>query len=196
MDLDDLLALYPAFTEANKTMYIIVDSSINVRSTPSFPEDSEKGNLLGSLSSVKDKIASVKIVAAGGVYEGATWVIIEYLDDQGTVDTSDDKTVYGFITTKYLTTDSTGKETVTLDSLLIKYPAFEVCETETTITATAKANCYTTPENGKNPAKTLQIGDEVTLVAVETGSSRNVWYVIKDASGSFFFVGMEFFAAN
>lgn len=196
MDLEDLLKLYPDFTETDKTMYIIVDSSINVRSTPSFPDKDEKTNLIGSISSVKDKIAAVKIVAAGGVYEGATWVIIEYLDDQDTADTSDDKTVHGFITTKYLTTDSTGKEAVTLDSLLIKHPGFEICETETTITVTAKANCYTTPESGKTPAKTLQSGDEVTLVAIETGSARNVWYVIKDASGSYYFVGMEFFSQN
>ncbi|MBQ8416571.1 MAG: SH3 domain-containing protein [Clostridia bacterium] len=201
MDLDDLLDLYPMFTEANKTMYIITGeddggNSINVRSTPSFPKDGEKSNLLISITSKKTDVASVKIVATGGVYDEATWVIIEYTDDKGTADTSDDKTVYGFITTKYLTTDSTGKEAVTLDSLLIKHPGFEVCQTETTITATKKANCYTAPENGKTPAKTLQSGDEVTLVAVETGSARNVWYVIKDASGNYYFVGMEFFAEN
>ena len=101
-----------------------------------------------------------------------------------------DTGIFGYILANH---ESSGKLTVTLEELLIKYPEFTACATETKITTTAKANCYSIPNVSAEIVKELAAGTEVTLVAEETGSRHNIWYVVKDSTGALYFVGMDFF---
>ncbi len=193
LTLDELVALY-GFEKINETMYILAEKQVNLRSAPVFPDtaNGDKDNLVTTLSSGKTDIKALKIVAKGS-YEGYNWCIVEHTMK---VD-NEDKTVYSFIGGKgldSLTSDASGKITVSLNDLLVKYPQFTICETQTTITTKSVANCYGTPDTTGTALKQLASGTTVTLVAEETGSRNNVWYVIKDADNAYYFVGMEFFA--
>ena len=186
LTLNELLQMYPTFEAVNQTMYLLAENSINVRSTPKFSEN-EDSNIITVLSSGKDleDIQQIKVVASG-VYQDVNCCIIEF--------TKNENTVYGFITQKHLTSNSDGSISVSVNDFVLEYPNFTICQTETSITATKKANCYSTPEIAATAAKVLAAGDTVTLVAEETKSSQNVWYLIKDAENNYYFVGMEFFA--
>lgn len=190
--LEDLLDRYPgAFEalEAPKTMY--ATGNTNVRSTPLFPntDEDEKSNIVASLI----KTEEVKVVATGA-YEGTSFYIIEY--------TVEEKLGYYFVGVSSggvptLTTDPTGKPTITLDYLTTKYPQFEIC-TESTVTVTNEsgANCYLEPKFAETPELHLDLGDEVTLVAKANDSTT--WWVIRTENGTLYFVNSMLFqtAAN
>ena len=126
----------------------------------------------------------IKVVATG-IYEGVNCCIIEV--------TKEEKTVYYFVGSSHLTTNAQGLPTVTLEDLAIKYPAFTTCTPEK-VTAGGVVNCYTIPESSKTPAHKLAAGDEVTLVAKETGSPINVWWVVQTEDGAIYFVSNSLFA--
>ena len=184
--IDDLVAFY-GFTKLEKTMYVLAEKSVYVRSTPSL---SNNENIIDVLASGKEAadIKAVKVLATGA-YNDVNWYIIEHTVKEGT----EEKTVLCFVGASMLTSDPNGKLTVTLEELLIKYPEFTACTTETKITTTAKANCYSIPNVSAEIVKELAAGTEVTLVAEETGSRHNIWYVVKDSTGALYFVGMDFF---
>lgn len=183
--LEDLVAFY-GFTQVEKTMYVLAENSVYVRSTPSL---ANLENVIDVLASGKEPatIKSVKVVATG-TYNGNNWCLIEHTMKEGT----EEKTVYCFIGASTLTSDPNGKQTVTLSELLDKYPEFTEC-TETTITVSAKAKGFGTPNGSAEVIKEFEAGTELTLVAEETGSRHNIWYVVKDSTGTLYFVGMEFF---
>ena len=88
----------------------------------------------------------------------------------------------------YLTSDPNGKETVTLEDLMLKYPGqFEKLETPVAVTTNGIANCYGTPAIANEPLKQLAANTSVTLVAKEKGSYPT-WAVVQDAEGGLYFV--------
>ncbi len=194
MTLDDLLTHYPTFTkvEGGKVMYILQEAAITIRRTPHFPADGEASNSLSNPQSgtTPETIKSIKVVATGEV-DGTTWFVVEYLKKDGEKETL----IRGFVGGKaleYLTSDATGKPTITLEDLVIKYPQFTILETPETKTAAAAANCYGTPDTTGDVLGTITKDTQVTVVAKESGAFAT-WYVIKDDSGNFFFVGKQFF---
>lgn len=185
--LEDLLDLYPGAFEAletPKTMYAAGNTF--VRSTPLFPntDEGEKTNIVASLI----KAEAVKVVATG-TYNDTSFYVIEY--------TLEEKLGYYFVGASTLTTDPTGKPTITLGDLTEKYPQFEIC-TESTVTVTnaSGANCYLKPIFAENPDLHLDLGDEVTLVA--TANDSTSWWVIRTDNGTLYFVNGLLFqtAAN
>lgn len=184
--LDDLVAFY-GFTKVEKTMYVLAEKSVYVRSTPSL---NSSENIIDVLASGKEAatIKSVKVVAIG-LYNDVNWCLIEHTIKEGT----EEKTVLCFVGASILTSDPNGKLTVTLDELLEKYPEFTACETETTVTVATKASGFSIPNVSADVIKEFEVGTELTLVAEETGSRHNIWYVVKDSTGTLYFVGMEFF---
>ena len=184
--LDDILKIYPEFTKIEATtMYVLLESSITIRSTPIFPGDGED-NSLSNPYSTTDSVKSLTVLATGEV-DGTTWFIVEYTKKDG----ENEKVIRGFVGGKalnYLTSDSSGKETVTLEDLMLKYPGqFEKLETTVTVTTKSIANCYGTPATTNEPLKQLAEGAEVTLVAKEVGSFVT-WAVIRDSEGALYFV--------
>ena len=191
--LENILLLYPSFTQIDaKTMYVIQEKTITIRSTPSFPGDSEASNILSNPQSgtTPESIKSIKVLATG-VVDGTTWYFVEFTKKDGENETL----IRGFIGGKALdclTSNANGKVTVTIEDLIVKYPEFVKLETPTKITTTSVANCYGTPDAGSDVLGQLAAGTEVTLVAQESGT-RASWYVIQTAQGDFFFVGKQFF---
>ena len=184
--LEDLLKVYPEFTKIEATtMYVLLDSSITIRSNPVFPGDNED-NTLSNPTSTATSIKSLKILATGLVGE-TQWYIVEYVKKDG----ENEKVITGFIANgamKYLTSDPSGKATVTLDDLMVKYPGqFEKLETPVAVTTKSLANCYGTPATTNEPLKQLAEGAAVTLVAKEVGNFIT-WAVIQDAEGALYFV--------
>lgn len=188
MNVDSLIAIYPMFTKTEvTTMYVLLDSAITIRSNPIFP-DTEKGedNSISNPYSTADSIKSLKVLASG-VVEETTWYIVEYIKKDG----ENEKVITGFIAKgamNYLTSDPSGKPTITLEDLMLKYPGqFEELETPVTITTKSLANCYGTPATANEPLKQLAEGAQVTLVAKEVGNFVT-WAVIQDAEGAYYFV--------
>lgn len=186
MDVDKLIAIYPMFVKTEETtMYVLLDSAITIRSNPVFPGEDED-NSLSNPYSTAGSIKSLKILANGEV-DGTKWYIVEYIKKDGENST----VITGFIANgamKYLTSDPNGKETVTIDDLMLKYPGqFEKLETPVTVTTKSLANCYGAPETTKEPLKQLASGAQVTLVAKETGDFVT-WALIQDAEGAYYFV--------
>ena len=179
--LEDVLANYAGFTKlaSAKDMYVLATTaSLYARTSPVF-EGTE--NIADTLLS-KQKIS----VVATGKYDGVNCCIIEM--------TKNEKKAYYFVGSSHLTTNVDGLPTVTLDDLTIKYPDFTLCEKET-VSATGVVNCYTIPENSKTPAHKLNTGDNVSLVAKQTGAYYNNWWVIQTEDGSLFFVYKSLFAS-
>ncbi len=186
MTVEDLLDYYTDFEKTEvTTMYVLLDSAITIRSTPVFPEEGED-NSLSNPKSTADSIKSLKILATGKV-DDTQWYIVEYVKKDG----ENEKVITGFIARgamNYLTTDPSGKKTVTLEDLMLKYPdRFEELEAPTVVTTKDLANCYGDLENTKEPIKQLPAGTEVTLVAKETGDYVT-WAVVKDSEGVLYFV--------
>ncbi|MBQ7336515.1 MAG: SH3 domain-containing protein [Clostridia bacterium] len=177
--LDDIIALYPpeTFTKVNKTMYVTTESGgLWVRSTPDLDVEENK---VGSLT-VK---AEVKVVATGN-YNDNNWCIIEYTPLDG-------ESGYYFVGAAKLTSDPNGEIVLTLDELLLKYSNFSA--KGFTVVAKGTVNCYTSPATTATPATTLTAGTEVTVVAEETGSVVNLWYIVKTADGKLYFVAKDLF---
>ncbi len=188
MLLEDLLKLYPMFeaTEVT-TMYVLLDSSITIRSNPVFPEEGED-NSLSNPQSTEQSIKSLKVLATGEV-DGIKWFLVESTKKEGETE----KVIRGFVGGKaleYLTSDPSGKKTVTIEELLLKYPEFEKLETPVTVKTVSEANCYGTPETTKDPIKKLAADMQVTLVAKEEGNFVT-WAVIQDSQGALYFVHFD-----
>ena len=186
MTLDDLLKVYTTFEKTEETvMYVLLDAAITIRSTPVFPAEGED-NSLSNPKSVAGSIKSIKILATGKV-DDTQWYIVEYEK----VDGENTTKITGFIANgamKYLTADPSGKETVTLDDLMLKYPGqFEELTTPVVVTTKSLANCYGTPATTNEPLKQLAEGTTVTLVAKEKGNFVT-WAVVQDAEGALYFV--------
>ena len=188
MSLEDLLKLYPMFkaTEVT-TMYVLLDSSITIRSNPVFPEEGED-NSLSNPQSTAESIKSLKVLANGEI-DGVKWFLVESTKKDGETE----KVIRGFVGGKaleYLTSDSSGKKTVTIEELLLKYPEFKKLETPVTVKTVSEANCYGTPETTKEPLKKLDADTQVTLVAKEEGNFVT-WAVIQDSQGALYFVHFD-----
>ena len=188
MTVDTLLAIYPMFTKTEvTTMYILQKAAITIRSTPFFPEEGEDNSLSNPESGeAPETIKALKVLANGEV-DGTRWFIVEYTKKEGETE----KVITGFIGGKaldYLTSDPSGKQTVTLEDLMLKYPGqFEKLETPVTVTTNGIANCYGTPAIANTPLKQLEANASVTLVAKEVGNFVT-WAVIQDAEGALYFV--------
>ena len=175
--LDSVLALYPGIDKlaAEKTMY--ATQAVYFRSNPANFESKYTANKVGTL----DHKEAVTVVAAG-IYNDYNCLVFKYKVDG--------KDGFFFILSDYLTTDKNGTPMVTLDSLSIKYPNFEVLSApETSKVITTKANCYLTPQNANEVPLVLQQNASVKIVAKETGSSA-AWYVIQVESGELYFVNI------
>ncbi len=188
MTLSQLLKRYPMFQEGEATtMYVLLDATITIRSTPEIPEKLGEDNSLSHPQSVEGSIKAITILATGEI-DGTRWYIVNYTKMEGTTE----KTLIGFIANgamTYLTSDPNGKETVTLEDLMLKYPGqYEQLETPTTITTKSLANCYGTPATTNEPLKQLAEGAEVTLVAKEKGGAHATWAVVQDSEGVLYFV--------
>ncbi len=187
MTLENLLTIYTTFTQTNKTMYVLQEKTITIRSAPIFPEEGQD-NSLSHPQSGKDPstIKAIQVLATGEV-DGTQWFIVEFTKKEG----ENDVVIRGFVGGKaldVLTSDPSGKPTVTLEDLLLKYPGqFEVLETPTTVTTKSVANCYGTPEVTNSPLKTLAADASVTLVAKQTGDFPT-WAVIQDGEGAYYFI--------
>ena len=194
MSIEDLLNYYTTLVpiEGGKTTYyVLLEATITIRSTPVFPEENEPSNSLSNPQSGKtaETVKAINVYATGEI-DGTQWWLVEYVKKDGENETL----IRGFVGGKalgYLTSDASGKPTVTLEDLIIKYPQFSKLETPTKITTNSVANCYGVPETGDALGK-LEAGTEVTLVAQEQGA-RATWYVIEDAEGKLYFVGKQFF---
>ena len=192
LSLDELLVRYPSFVKGEKFVYVIKGISLNVRSTPALTTgsvDSDESNVVGSLSTAKDATlaTSVKVVAAG-IVDGSSWYIIQYREP------TSGKDIYAFISASasFVTDNASGEFKLTRDNLTATYPKFTLVEAQT-ITAIATANGYLTPAVAEEVPHSLKAGDQATLIARETGSAENVWYVI-EVSGNLYFVPIDSFA--
>lgn len=188
MSLEDLLKLYPMFNATEvTTMYVLLDSSITIRSNPVFPEEGED-NSLSNPQSTAQSIKSLKVLATGEV-DDIKWFLVESTKKEGETE----KVIRGFVGGKaleYLTSDPSGKKTVTIEELLLKYPEFEKLETPITVKTVSEANCYGTPETTKEPIKKLDADTQVTLVAKEEGNFVT-WAVVQDSQGALYFVHFD-----
>ena len=187
MTLENLLAIYTTFTQTDATMYVQQEKTITIRSTPTFPEGDQDNSLSHPQSgNTAESIKMIKVLATGEV-DGVQWFIVEYTKKEN----GNDVVIRGFVGGKaldVLTSDPSGKATVTLNDLLLKYPdQFEVLATSQAVTTKSKANCYGTPEVVKDPLKTLDAGASVTLVAKQTGDFPT-WAVIQDGEGAYSFI--------
>ena len=188
MTLDNLLTIYPMFVKTEvTTMYIVQEAAITIRSNPVFPEEGEDNSLSNPQSGkTPETIKSLKVLANGEI-DGTNWLLVEYTKKEGETE----KVIRGFIGGKalgYLTSDPNGKETVTLEDLMLKYPGqFEKLETPVAVTTNGIANCYGTPAIANEPLKQLAANTSVTLVAKEKGSYPT-WAVVQDAEGGLYFV--------
>lgn len=195
MTLDELIE-HHGFTkiEGGMMYYVLKGATINIRSTPDFPDTAagEADNLLTSPQSgtTAESIKALKVVATGKVGD-TTWFMVEYTKKDGENETI----VRGFVGGKaleQLTTDEGGERIVTIEELKTKYPQLTILETPETKTANKAANCYGTPDTTGTVLGKIDAGATVTVVAKETGS-RATWCVIQTAEGKLFFVGIEFF---
>ena len=190
MTIENLLEIYKDFTPKKQTMYILQEDSINVRSMPSFDDEAIISSPKSGIE--LNEIKVIQVLAEGIVKDEGTqkdykWYIVEYTQKEG--ETS--KIVRGFVGGKALdslTTDPSGKPTVTLEGLLNSYPnEYDILETPLTVTTNDLANCYGTPATAKDPLKQLPANTTVTLVAVQKGYSTT-WAVIQDSEGTYYFV--------
>lgn len=187
MTLENLLAIYTTFTQTDKTMYVLQEKTITIRSAPTFPEEGQDNSLSHPQSGIApETIKMIKVLATGEV-DGVQWFIVEYTKKDG----ENDVIIRGFVGGKaleLLTSDPSGKATVTLEDLLLKYPGqFEVLETPATVTTKSVANCYGTPAVSNEPLKQLDAGASVTLVAKQKGDFVT-WAVIQDGEGAYYFI--------
>ena len=183
--LDSLLSIYESFTkrEPATTMYIVVDSTIFIRSTPNFPGKNDPDNYVETLGSTEESIRQLTVLADGTV-DDVLWYIVEYTVKEGETE----KTYRGFVGGKalqQLTTDPEGKPVLTLETFLSAYSGkYDVLETPVTVT-TKSANYYGTPDSSTTKVDTLAAGTEVLLVALEKGDAAT-WAVIKYNNGYYF----------
>ena len=187
MTLENLLAIYTTFTQTDKTMYVLQEKTITIRSAPVFPDEGQDNSLSHPQSGIApETIKMIKVLATGEV-DGVQWFIVEFTKKDG----ENDVVVRGFVGGKaldVLTSDPSGKPTVTLEDLLLKYPGqFDVLGTPVATTTNAKANCYGTPQVTNEPLKTLDANASVTLVAKQKGDFAT-WAVIQDGEGAYYFV--------
>ena len=201
LTLEELLVRYPGFTKSEKFVYIVTGISLKVRSTPEITpgaDDSEDSNVIGSLKTDKDAVNATNVKAvAYGVENGSAWYIVEYLSSVS------GKKINAFISANPLlvTTDPSGAAKLTRENLTLAYPEFEAVAAQT-ITAVAPANGYDKPYEDpstvedENISFQLGIGEQATLIAVQTGAKDaddNIWYAI-EVSGKIYFVPIISFA--
>lgn len=183
--LDSLLSIYEGFTKRDPatTMYIVVDSTIFIRSTPSFPGENDPDNYAATLGSIEESIEQLTVLADGTV-DDVLWYIVEYTVKEGETE----KAYRGFVGGKalqQLTTDPEGKPVLTLETFLSSYSGkYDILETPATVTTKA-TNCYGTPDSSTTKVDTLVAGTEVLLVAQEKGDAAT-WAVIKYNNGYYF----------
>ena len=187
MSIEDLLAIYTTFTQTEATMYVLQEKTITIRSAPIFPDEGEDNTLSHPQSgTTPETVKMIKVLATGEV-DGTQWFIVEYTKKDG----ENDVTIRGFVGGKaidLLTSDPSGKSTVTLKDLLLKYPdQFEILETPNTITLKGLSNCYGTPAVATTPLKQLAANTTVTVVAVGKGTP-STWSVIQDSEGAYYFI--------
>lgn len=181
MTLDKMLILYPSFTKKDpaETMYVSAES-LNVRSTPTFPASTDKGNIVAGLKK-KDQ---VKVVATGTV-DSTRWAMIEYGEG-----------VFYFVGLSYLTVDPDGNPTPeSVDELIEKY-GFTKLEAAKTYYAVGKVNCYATPGTSGTVAKELKASDKVTVYAKGEKDGAE-WYLFQvDGSAVYYFAGASLFTES
>lgn len=180
LSLDELIARYPAFTKLSKTVYVVKEKSLKVRSTPEYLTDDS--NYVDTLQA----LTKVEVVAQGKT--DLTWYIIKYVDENEDIS-------YRFTSASatYTTTDESGEWKLTLENLTATYTDYVVLDSAITITATAKANGYTKPETSATAPFSVSAGATAKLVAKENKSTDNTWYVVEASDGTLYFVPMEYF---
>jgi hypothetical protein len=180
LTLDQLIARYPAFTKTSKTVYVVKEMSLKVRSTPEYLTDDS--NYVDTL----EALTKVEVVAQGKT--DLTWYIIKYVDEN-------EKVSYRFTSASatYTTTDESGGWKLSLENLTATYSDYELVSPAVTITATAKANGYTKPETSATAPFSVLAGATAKLVAKENKAADNTWYVVQASDGTLYFVPMEYF---
>lgn len=181
MTLEKMLVLYETFTkkEPAETMYVSAES-LNVRSTPTFPASTDRGNIVAGLK----KKDAVKVVATGTASD-TRWAMIEYGEG-----------LYYFVGLSYLTVDPDGNPTpASVEELIAKY-GFTKLETAKTYYATGKVNCYAAPGVGGTVAKELSADDAVTVLAKGEKDGAE-WYLFQiEGSAVYYFAGASLFTES
>ncbi len=181
MTLDQILDTYSQFTKTTKTLYVVKEQKLVVRSTPVYIKlDVEENNYIDTLT----ECTKIEVVGKG-TNDGLDWYIIKT--------TEENVTRYRFISASatYTTPNENGEWQLTLDRLLDTYKNYTLLTTPKTITATAKANGYYKPVINKTVPYTLKVGETATLVAMESGSDPT-WYVIQVGETLYFVPASSF----
>ncbi len=178
--IDQFLLSYTGFTKCDpKTMYVLAESNVWVRSAPVFEGEESKKVLL---TSTKNEITSVKVVATGSA-DGVVCYVLELKEGD-----------FGFVTSKYITPNESGAPAApTLDEILAQYKNFALC-TVTDAWATGKVNCYSTPASSSTVPHTLELGNKVEIVAEgKTGTADEIWCIIRLENGTLYFASASHF---
>ena len=180
LSLDELIERYPSFSKVSKTVYVVKEKSLKVRSTPEYLEDDS--NYVDTL----EALTKVEVVAQGKT--DLTWYIIKYVDE-------DQKVSYRFTSASatYTTPAESGEWKLTLENLTATYTDYILLDSPITITANAKANGYTKPETSATAPFSVSAGATAKLVAKENKATDNTWYVVEASDGTLYFVPMEYF---
>lgn len=183
MTLEQILNTYPQFTQISKTLYVVKEQQLVVRSTPVYidlKDEDKDNNYVDTLKS----LTKIEVVGKGA-NDGLNWYIIKT--------TEKDATRYRFISASasFTTPNENGEWQLTLDNLLDTYQNYTLLDTPRTITATAKANGYYKPETNNTVPYTLKVGESAKLVAKETGSNPT-WYVIQVGDTLYFVPAASF----
>lgn len=179
-DLSEMMNIYPSFTalDTAKTMYVSTEAdTLYVRKTPERPEDNS--NLAEFVFVQK---SAVKVVATGNQND-IFWAMVEV------------EGKFYFVGHSYLTEDPTGKPTpMTLEQLLLTYPAFKQNETAKTVYAKGVTNCNPKPaeHSAEDISVKLNAGEAVSVIA-EGLHGGKTWYVFQK-NGEYFFAGAEMFS--
>ncbi len=167
-----------------KTMYVVVENAVNVRETPSFPEDNR--NVIGSLAN-----GAEVIVIAKGTGSKSGWSQIKIPNVRQ--DPADPQTYYyGYISSKFLS-PVPGGEFATLEGLLGAYTTLTKLDPTRTMYVAASApylNVRATPDFDPNTTNNIVGGIEakaaVTVLAegsVDGVSCYVIQYSIDGKSG-------------
>ena len=173
LSLDELIEKY-GFTKEATPLTRYTTGNLNVRKSPEVIEGNTE--LVGLTKAAKIT------VLANGIVDGKQWSIFEYSTG-----------VYRFVRSSYLTTSSDGTEVPTLQTLLENNPEFTQV-TAITVYAKEKAVGITSFDNDKT-TKEFPKDTAVTKVAEGTKSGAR-WYIVKDSTDTYYFVGANFFTED
>lgn len=173
--LEGLLDAYPAFDAVNKTLYVsneVGENALNVRSAPDFDAD----NIIDGFAAR----TALKVVAEGES-DGVFCYLVEF--------TKNEKTVYGFVSAKFVTPASDGTPAQTLDALLSGYTGFTKLTASKTYVASAAVGCSFELGSDWSSVKTIAKDAEVTVVA--EGSYQGADLCVVEIEGIYYFASAD-----